>query len=126
MITQVKLMWRSDIQTERQVVVQIRCPTIQTSSSSHTVVGPQHTNTLLDGEMVVDTDANGGQRRRFLAYDMMTLNDRLVTGYDFEVSPPCMVVTGDYRAFPSLQGAKRCGVHAAGLGRPWGYARVGP
>ena len=66
-------------------VLQIRCPTPQAASGSQTVVGPPHNNTLLDGEMVVDTDANGVQRRRFLAYDIMTMNNRLVAGYDFEV-----------------------------------------
>lgn len=67
-------------------LVQLRCPTKKTDSKSHLVVGPQHHNTLLDGEMVVDTDKNGVQRRRFLAYDIMTLTGRHVANYSFEVS----------------------------------------
>lgn len=37
-------------------------------------VGPPHDRTLLDGEMVVDEDLEGSQRRRYLVYDMMTIN----------------------------------------------------
>ncbi|MEW5301711.1 MAG: hypothetical protein WDW36_004553 [Sanguina aurantia] len=41
------------------------------------IVGPQHTGTLLDGEMVVDHDpATGNQFRRFLAYDLVMFNTR--------------------------------------------------
>jgi len=38
-------------------------------------VGPPHSGTILDGEMVVDEDMVSGQRtRRFLAYDLVSLN----------------------------------------------------
>jgi len=45
-----------------------------------------HHVTLLDGEMVVDTDVVTGKlTRRFLAYDLMTLNTHSVAARPFKV-----------------------------------------
>lgn len=53
-----------------------------------------HHYTLLDGEMVVDTDGKvGTQRRRYLAYDCLALNSQAVVQRSFAVrsraGPPC-------------------------------------
>ncbi len=48
--------------------------------------GERHHMTLLDGEMVVDEDnASGTCRRRYLAYDLMVLNQNVVAGRPFKV-----------------------------------------
>ena len=51
-----------------------------------------HHMTLLDGEMVVDSDAaTGKQTRRFLAYDLMTLNMRSIATRPFKARRhPCL------------------------------------
>jgi mRNA capping enzyme, catalytic domain len=42
--------------------------------------------TLLDGEMVVDEDSKTGTcRRRYLAYDMMVLNQKVLADRPFRV-----------------------------------------
>jgi hypothetical protein len=42
--------------------------------------------TLLDGEMVVDEDVKTGTcRRRYLAYDMMVLNQKILADRPFKV-----------------------------------------
>lgn len=52
---------------------------------------PVHHYTLLDGEMVVDTDARtGAQRRRYLAYDCLALNGESVVHRSFAVRRRCM------------------------------------
>lgn len=64
--------------------VQARFPTRPPPGSKH-LVGPPHCGTLLDGEMVVDEDvASGGRTRRFLAYDLVSLNGTRLNGRTFD------------------------------------------
>ena len=50
-----------------------------------------HHMTLLDGEMVVDCNVTTGkQTRRFLAYDLMTLNMRSLATRPFKARPSTM------------------------------------
>lgn len=60
--------------------VQMRWPSVVPEDQKHkSPVGlPQH-RTLLDGEMVVDVDAVGVKRRRFLIYDIVSINGNLLS-----------------------------------------------
>jgi len=66
--------------------VQLRAPTVG-KPHMHKQFGPLqpvHHYTLLDGEMVVDTDGKvGTQRRRYLAYDCLALNSQAVVQRSF-------------------------------------------
>ena len=47
-----------------------------------------HHTTLLDGELVVDEDRDSGKPRyRYLAYDIMALNDESVVHHPWKVFP---------------------------------------
>ena len=63
----------------------MRFPCRRSSSDSGRKPRALHHMTLLDGEMVVDTDVTTGKlTRRFLAYDLMTLNMQSVTQRPFK------------------------------------------
>ena len=74
-------------QTQKGVflpAMQMRFPSGSASGKPRGV----HHMTLLDGEMVVDCDATTGkQTRRFLAYDLMTLNMSSLATRPFKARP---------------------------------------
>lgn len=67
--------------------MQMRFPNRSAAGKARSV----HHMTLLDGEMVVDCDVTTGkQTRRFLAYDLMTLNTRSLATRPFKARPSAM------------------------------------
>jgi hypothetical protein len=55
-----------------------------------------HNMTLLDGEMVVDEDiVTGGHTRRYLAYDLMSLNSKSLVNRPWKVPSRPPVCCGD-------------------------------
>ena len=67
--------------------MQMRFPNRSAAGKARSV----HHMTLLDGEMIVDCDVTTGkQTRRFLAYDLMTLNTRSLATRPFKARPSAM------------------------------------